>query len=144
MQSRKELIKTLIDEMENLRRSMMPQRQKFIPLKFPTPAQGRVLILVADKKRLSVKEISENLNITSSAATQLIDELVQDKLLSRIEDGEDRRKFNIELSPKAAKMIGKFRSHFEKRFDTMTKLLTDKELLTLTELIGKINKSSNP
>lgn len=141
MQTRKEIIKNLMDEMENIRRTMMPQRRKLLTLKFPTPAQGRVLLLIAEKKKLSVKEISENLNITSSAATQLIDELVHAKLLSRIEDGEDRRKFNIELSPKATKMIGKFRSHFEERFIDMTKALSDKEILTLTKLIAKINSS---
>ena len=103
-----------------------------------TPAQGFVLHFIVKKKQSSVKEIAESLRITSSAATQLVEALVQSGFLERKEDLQDRRAVTITLSAIGKKQVAYMR---EKGMEGMIEVfssLSDTELETYLRLNQKI------
>lgn len=52
-----------------------------------------------------VTEVGEHLGVTSAAASQMLDRLVNQGLVSRAEDPDDRRVKRIELTKKGRQMI---------------------------------------
>ncbi len=103
-----------------------------------TPSQGFVLRFVAKNGPANVKSIAKTLHVTSSAATQLIDGLVDNGYLVRKINSSDRRIITLSLSEKAKKLFREFK---EQGLNKMTKLfnaLTDKELVKYADLNKKI------
>lgn len=103
-----------------------------------TPSQGFVLRFVGENNSANVKAIAQALNITSSAATQLIDGLVEKGYLIRKGNPDDRRVIALSLSEKAKKLFKEFK---EQRLQKMLELfdpLTDEELVQYTTLNKKI------
>jgi DNA-binding MarR family transcriptional regulator len=68
-------------------------------------SQIGALIRIRNKNVRCVSEIGDELRITNAAASQLIDRLVQQALISRSEDPQDRRVKQIELTEKGHNMV---------------------------------------
>lgn len=103
-----------------------------------THSQWFVLIIIQHFKKLSIKDIAQKLEMSSSAATQLVDGLVQVNLVMRQEDSKDRRLVKLELSPKGRKHLAATK---KKRIAEMAEIfdaLTDKELEEFVRLHKKI------
>lgn len=52
-----------------------------------------------------VTDIGEDLGVTSAAASQMVERMVQQKLISRCEDPHDRRVKQVLLTPKGREMM---------------------------------------
>lgn len=103
-----------------------------------THTQWFVLSMIQGFKKRSIKDIAQALEISSSAATQLVDGLVQSGFVTRKEDPNDRRLVQLELSPKGKKHIG---ATMKKRIAEMAEIfapLTDLELEEFVRLHKKI------
>src|SRR5439155_27016150 len=94
-----------------------------------TPSQGFVLHFIAKNSSANVKTISEALHVTSSAATQLIDGLVEKGYLIRKNDPKDRRVSSLSLSEKAEKCFKEFKEQRLRKMMGLFDSLSDKELL---------------
>ncbi len=103
-----------------------------------TPSQGFVLHLVAKNSPANVKTIAKELNITSSAATQLIDGLVEKGYLVRKNDPKDRRLSFLLLPEKAKKLFEEFKENRAQKMIAVFNALTDEELLQYAALNQKI------
>lgn len=57
-------------------------------------------LLCLDKGECYITKIAKEIGITGAATTGIIDQLVKQKLVSRIHDAEDRRKIVIKLTNK--------------------------------------------
>lgn len=68
-------------------------------------AQYRVLMLVNHRGPMSINELRTNLNIAQSTASEMVDRLVQLKLLVREKSPSDRRVTIFRLTSKAEKAI---------------------------------------
>jgi DNA-binding MarR family transcriptional regulator len=68
-------------------------------------SQIGALIRIRNQNMLGISEIGDELRITNAAASQLIDRLVQQDLISRSENPQDRRVKHIELTEKGHQMI---------------------------------------
>lgn len=104
-------------------------------------SQWFVLKIIEHYKNRSIKDIAETLGISSSAATQLVDGLVQSGYVTRQEDLKDRRSVRLELSLTGKKHITAVN---EKRISEMAGLfdaLTDSELEEYLRLQRKITSS---
>jgi DNA-binding MarR family transcriptional regulator len=86
----------------------------------------------------SIKELATELGMTSSACTQLVDILVQQRLLTRTENRQDRRKTSITLTEAGKKNLGLVQKQRAKYFTKLLAPLTDKEIVTLVNLQQKI------
>jgi DNA-binding MarR family transcriptional regulator len=69
--------------------------------------QFSILMRLYHGKGCGVSEISEYLDVTTAAASQIVDRLVQANLIQRNEDPNDRRAKQIELSAKGKAIIEK-------------------------------------
>ena len=107
-----------------------------------THSQWFVLTMIEHFMKTNIKEIAERLDMSSSAATQLVDVLVKAGLVIRQEDPEDRRSVLLELSSKGNKHIAATK---EKRIHEMAEVfdgLTDSELEEFVRLHKKITSKS--
>ncbi len=137
MNNRKHIIEGLLQNMHAMRHKLMVG---YIDKKGGdiTPSQGFVLRFVAKNDGTNIKVLSQTLHITSSAATQLVDSLVEKGYILRKENPADRRAITLTLSEKAQKLFKEFK---EQCFDQMTDLfgaLSDEELNQYAVLNQKI------
>lgn len=137
MTNRKKIIEELLQGMYAMRHKLMVgytcKKELVI-----TPSQGFVLRFVARNSSANVKEIAQALNVTSSAATQLIDGLVDKEYLVREESPDDRRVISLSLSEKAKKLFKEFREQGLEKMTELFSSLTDEELAQYAALNKKI------
>lgn len=103
-----------------------------------THSQWFALTMIDHFKKRSIKDIAQALEMSSSAATQLVDGLVRAGLVTRQEEPNDRRLVQLELSPKGKKHLDTTK---EKRIAEMAEIfevLTDQELEEFVRLHKKI------
>lgn len=104
-----------------------------------TPSQWTVLRTVMEWNRIGIKDIAQKLGISSSAATQLVDSLVQNGYLDRKQNPDDRRSLCIEISAKAKKQIHLLKKNRLQHLAEVFSVLSDKELEQYVQLNAKIS-----
>lgn len=137
MINRKKVIEGLLQNMHAMRHKLMVGYADKKELAI-TPSQGFVLRFVAKNSSANVKAIAEALNITSSAATQLIDGLVDNGYLVRKDDPSDRRVITLSLSEKAKKLFNDFQKQGLEKMTELFDALNDEELVKYVALTKKI------
>jgi DNA-binding MarR family transcriptional regulator len=108
-----------------------------------TPSQGFVLHFVAEHEAANVKAIARALNISSSAATQLIAGLEEKGYVVRQTSPNDRRAISLSLSDKAKKLFKEFKEQRLKKMIEVFEALSDEELAQYSALNKKIAESIN-
>lgn len=114
-------------------------------------AQFSVLMQLHYKGACGVSDISERMDITSAAASQLVEKLVQSGLIERAEDPQDRRLKRITLSPKGQDLI---RAGIMVRYrwvEALSESLSDTErekvgeaLTILSETLQRLESQESP
>ena len=140
MKNRKVQLEEIIESMHIIKLALIrdiPQSIKKTPL---SDSQLFVLKIVDGKNYANLKDISEALNITNSASTQLVNTLVKKGLLKRITNPRDRRYVEIRLSPSCKKQIKPMKERGLKKFNNIFSALNDKELKKYSELNKRIIK----
>jgi DNA-binding MarR family transcriptional regulator len=135
--NRSVLLQGCMERMEALMRASA-LRHGQLPASLPPRAQLGVLLAVSHHGAVTVKDIAQRFSMTSSAATQLINGLVNSRLLMRTTDMKDRRKSVLALTTQGKKMLTKARAYRLKRMTEMLKALTDKDLKQFIRLQEKI------
>lgn len=104
----------------------------------PTRAQMGILYVLFKRGSQSIKQMAEEFAMTSSGATQLVDGLVKQGLVSRTEGETDRRKTSISLTEEGQKIL----KHMHKRrIDALKKVfapLSAEEIKQLSAMQKKI------
>ena len=103
-----------------------------------THSQRFALFLIAEKKNASVKDVAGALQVTSSACTQLINELVKSGYVQRNINKEDRRELNLVISKKGQTKIALMKKEYFAMMESLFKTLTDAELNTFSTIHKKI------
>jgi DNA-binding MarR family transcriptional regulator len=110
--------------------------------------QFSILMQLHYRGACGISEISDRFDITTAAASQLTDKLVQSGLLERAEDPSDRRAKQINLSPKGTKLVHEGLKERYRWMETLTRSLTAEEqtkvaeaLVILTEAAQKLDQS---
>jgi DNA-binding MarR family transcriptional regulator len=106
----------------------------------PTRAQTGTLFFISHEGAQSIKQIAEKFQISASAATQLVDSMVKDRLLARKEDKQDRRKIFVDLTLKGKEKLKKARKIRLEKMKKLLQVLSDEELLQLKNIYGKLNE----
>jgi DNA-binding MarR family transcriptional regulator len=99
-----------------------------------TYSQWQVLNHVRKNRSINIKELAGLLDITSSAATQIVDGLVNKGFLSRRRSKTDRRVLEIELSRKSMMRLKKSMDKICPIFS----VLDDDELIEYCQLTAKL------
>ena len=103
-----------------------------------TYSQMVILGIVKMNAGIGIKELAASLGITSSAATQQVDNLVKKGYLLREGNADDRRSLNLRLSPDLDKQIEEMKAVLIEKLAAFFSVLTDEELTTYAALNQKI------
>ena len=139
-------IQEIVENMVLMRRGIVSQRKIPQDDRRIYRGQGIALAIVGRCRGLSIKDVAERMDVSGSAATQLIDSLVREGLLRREVDPNDRRIMRISLTDKGKSGLEKFR---KTRVEAMSKILSpldNQELEMFRNLLEKIvagNPASN-
>ena len=117
---RSALISEIAVDLASFKRVVMASHAKKFFGRMPTPAQVGILALIAHEGPQNLKDLADRLCMSSSAATQLVNGLVRDRLLTRTEDATDRRRIRLAITVSGkSKLAGAKKA----RMATLTKLL---------------------
>lgn len=103
-----------------------------------TRSQWLVLDLLKREGGVSIKNMSTTLGISSSATTQLVNELVKNGFVLKRSLKEDGRVTIVVLSPKTEKALQKLRTHVLRNMAKVFSVLTDTEFATFHKLHTKL------
>jgi DNA-binding MarR family transcriptional regulator len=101
-------------------------------------SQWMVLHIIYHNEGIGIKELSHMLGTSSSAATQLVDNLVKKGTLVCEKNMEDRRALKIRLANNAKELIEAARTQAFQKIYTFFEVLTDEELRLLGEFSKKV------
>ena len=138
MSTRSQLIEEILHAFHSIRNITKAKAVSLGHQNHITHSQWFVLTMIAHFEKTNIKHMAEAMDMSSSAATQLVDGLVQNGYVTRQEDQNDRRLVQLELSPEGKKHITATK---EKRINEMAEIfqsLTDKELEQFARLFKKI------
>jgi DNA-binding MarR family transcriptional regulator len=102
-------------------RSMRDQSHYVKSLGFSMP-QFFMLMQIYYRKQCGISDLSDHMEITAAAASQMVEKLVQTGLLDRTEDPHDRRAKHVTLSVKGRELI---ESSINERFRWVDELVVN-------------------
>lgn len=103
-----------------------------------TILQLEACMLIYKNIKVKMSDLSKKLNLKTSGATQLVDKLIEHKMVIREYNPEDRRTIFIKLSPTGESIIEKIQLKHDKIITEMYKDLSMKELDFLYSIFKKI------
>ena len=105
MQSTDSLVVTMIEWFGIFRQHMMGNYFTYAKEKGLSMGQFGAMLHINHKGACGVSDIGSDLGITNSAASQMLDRLVQLKLITRSEDPNDRRVKQIVLTEQGREIL---------------------------------------
>jgi len=136
---RSDIIEKIFENIYILRQKIASEMNLPLNRMLLTYSQWQVLNLVKKNKSINIKDLAGLLDITSSAATQIVDGLVNKDLLSRKRSRSDRRVLEIELSRRSILQLKKSMAKICPIFDA----LDDRELEDYCQLTEKLAHKEN-
>ncbi len=98
----------------------------------------KTLTIVHEHKNPSMKDIADELGISSPATTAIVDRLIADKLITRSEDKNDRRMTRISITPAGKKNYEKTREILYAAINNSVSILSDAEQIELARILQKL------
>ncbi len=98
--------------------------------------QFSILMQLHYRGACGVSDLSERMDVSSAAASQLVDKLVQSGLIERAEDPNDRRSKRITLSDKGLDLIRAGISERYRWVDALVESLTHEERQKVGEALN--------
>ena len=138
MDNRRNLIEKIINSIYAIRHKIAVEMHFSVNGMQVTHSQLFVLHLVKKHKNISIKNLADLLEITSSAVTQIVDGLVNNGLLMRKRNPNDRRTSKIELSEKFKNQFDSIKNKSFKTVLSLFNALDNDELSKYCELNDKI------
>jgi len=96
-----------------------------------TVAQLKCLVLIASERSTNSKRLAEALGVTPANITSIADRLVEQGLVSRRENPEDRRMLLIELTEKGDNLLRNLRERGMSRLSEVLSLMAPEDLKAL-------------
>jgi len=133
---RKQLLEKIMVSMGELHRCFATTRDSFLA-QFKLSRPQMDLLFSLKRGQRSTGELAKLFSVTSSAVSQMVDQLEAKGLVERASDTHDRRITYIKLADKTHKVFesvrGKFIDHLGERFSS----ISDEELATLLNILIK-------
>jgi DNA-binding MarR family transcriptional regulator len=107
-------------------------------------SQVAALHIIDRDKTVNVNDISNKLNLSMSATSRMIDELVKKELIQRKEDQDNRRAKIISLTPSGETFMNNLSVERVKIIELSASAIADKIPLKILKIIsGKLFKNNN-
>ncbi len=139
--NRKKHIKEIIDSWHSIHQNLRVYQAEQVKETDHLPFSGCLALdIIKNQKNTTVKNISRILGLTSSAITQITNELEKTGLIKRKQHPADGRSQILEITEtgnkRAEKVHNELTDYFAKAFEN----LSDDEIKQFAELTKKINK----
>ena len=105
-----------------------------------TVSQLRAIYLLAYHETLTISELARALQMGNPAASILVQQLVQQGLVERSEDVNDRRRTFVRLTPRGSELVRGRRDQREVKFRRRLSQLSDDELAGLMQGVIALSK----
>ena len=138
MHDRKKQIEALLNDLALLKRIVATQETSLDETVHITSSQWGALLFVTPPDTPSVKDVAKALSISSSAATQLVDGLVQNNFVVRQVQQGDRRSVSLQLTKNIQSKIEQIKRSKVTKFLLLFKSLSDAEFTLYCTLTKKI------
>jgi DNA-binding MarR family transcriptional regulator len=106
-----------------------------------TRAQLRILNLLQQERAAAVGQIAAHLSVTLPSVTATVDRLVQQGLVSREDDPNDRRRVINRLTPDGAALLERLQEGRRARLVAALATLTPEELETLGNALAPFERA---
>ncbi len=136
--ARSAIIASLLKDLSTVGRFAMHRADRERTGLIQSRTQLGVLFVLAHHGAQSLKELADRFVMTSSAATQTIDELEAVGLVARQADTDDRRKVNVILTDEGKQQLSAAKLERVKQLKTLLEVLSDDELQQLHAIERKI------
>jgi DNA-binding MarR family transcriptional regulator len=150
MTSSSELTETLRQWMDLSTTRSMREWSHFVKTTGLSMPQFGILMHLHYHRNCGLSQISERMDISAAAASQLVDRLVQHGLVERTEDQSDRRAKQLTLTPKGHELIKTGIAERSRWVDELAASLTPDDyagvastLALLTEAVRKLENREN-
>ena len=108
------------------------------PFDLTTSRMGVLLTLFFSPEKLSPSDLGERLFVTRGNMTGLIQGLVKEGLVTRVQRAGDRRAHDLELTPRGCELLREYLPHHRRALACLLSGLTPDEALQLAELLRKV------
>jgi DNA-binding MarR family transcriptional regulator len=108
-----------------------------------TMTQLRLLFILRENQGSSARALAENLNVTPSTLTRIMDRLVRDRLVTREEDPGDRRVVRHQLTATGLKTVGELERTGRERMDRILGRLSRDQLERLVIALTDLSEVSD-
>jgi DNA-binding MarR family transcriptional regulator len=105
---------------------------------FSVPQMPMLFNISMREKGISIKEIATSLNITSSAATQLVQTLLRREILQKVQDSSDKRAVRISFTAYGKKEFAAMQKGMFAQMEESFSAVPDAELQEMIEVFQKI------
>ena len=142
--SRKVIVADYFTTMETMRRLSIGSHGMFQHCKTSfTRAQLGVLMMMRYHGLQTTTDIAEQLGISSSATTQIVNGLVKSRIIRRMNSPRDRRKVLLYITNHGQALLEKTKLALQERLTELLTPLTNAELEELTRLQKKMIQHLN-
>lgn len=93
-------------------------------------------------EQCGISDLSEHMDVTAAATSQLVDKLVQAGLLVRLEDPSDRRAKQVSLSPAGEALVEKGIAERSRWVDGLAESLNEDERAKVAEALNILIEKS--
>ena len=142
MTKRDQLIKEYMQVMAMVQRQVLPIKASSAASQGLSRPQAEALHLLSCRESATIKLMAELLGISSSAATQLTEGLVQMELVSRESSRQDRRVVEVRLAASGKDKVEGLREAAKGHIGRLLEGLNDQEIVELLALLKKLAHSS--
>lgn len=121
--------------METFMHRSMHDSARFVKASGFSMPQFFVLMHVHRRENCGISDISEHLEITNAATSQLVDKLFNAGWLEREEDPNDRRAKQVSLTPAGEEMVTKAIAERSRWIDELAFALSEEEKVKITDAL---------
>lgn len=120
----------------------MHNSARFIKASGLSMPQFFLLMHLHRHEQCGISDLSEQMDVTAAAASQLVDKLVQAGLLERVEDPKDRRAKRVSLSPAGEALVKKGVHERSRWVDELADLLNPEERQKAAEALEILTEAA--
>jgi DNA-binding MarR family transcriptional regulator len=98
-----------------------------------------MLFRLAHRGQCTVSDLSRHMEVSAPAASQLVDKLVEAGYVSRVENRDDRRIRNIEITPRGLKLVQELKNEHKNKINSILDAIPEEEQEAVQRSLHSLN-----
>jgi len=106
-----------------------------------TMPQMLIILNLAENKKMKISDLSENIGLTNSTVSGIVDRLEEQSVVERTRSTTDRRVVHVELTPKYSNLHYELNDNIDKYMDEIFSEVTIEQLENTMENLNTLKKA---